>query len=1568
MPLAGGPTDKIGNRYEGRWTVQCMIDVLEDKARSIQLEKAGEDGFEFILRRESQSYYHQVKRQNSGLGHWTIGSLENNQTQVLSNFWEKLSNQNSICVFVSTQDADQLGELAQRSKDSSSFQEFKDCFLTQKLSGYLDTLRKKWSNCGEEDAYKALKQIQVETVGENFLKSTVESRLSALFDDNPTTVRLELIELSLEKIHQELSTYDIWHHLTIVRGYRRREWGKDSHVLARVEEVNQLYSSALSDYQSVHTQVIPRNESLDVYRQLIDVQKNILLVGEAGIGKSGVMLKVVNKLRDQGIPFLAFRVDRLEPALLPAGIGKQLKLPSESPAIILANIAQNRECVLIIDQLDAVSLASGRNPQFFECVHQVIKQAQAHPNIRLLLACRKFDLDNDSRLQQLAAQNKVAHTVTINPLSQSEVEGFVKDLGFDSNRLNHRQIKLLSLPLHLTLLAEISQDNTDDNKLGFETAKDLYNKFWQYKQYKLREKLGQSVKWTQVIDVLCSYMSNSQNQTLSAPESVVDEYRSDAEAMASEHILVWEDERIRFFHESFFDYAFARRFSANPQSLLTFLGNHEQQHLFRRAQLRQILLYERETNFEKYLEDLRQLLTSPGVRFHLKEVVISSLGLLGEPHEEEWKILSPLLEDATDPCSKKIWGLLRSSPQWFQCIDTLGVIESWLNATDDKRVESTVSLLSIRQENYPERVAELMEPFVGMSEIWSKRLPYLLKFAKLHINRHFFDLFLKILDLGILDDFSENHSTLESFWWLIYDLPKHQPDWACEAIGHYLNRHLALNLANEQPNPFDSNTGTIVQDRHYEESISESARLAPEAFVDNILPFMLCVMEATAIKLDNLPWKDKVWGYRIYGRNYGISHELLTSMELALSELAIQIPNYFREHIAQNLCKINFETAHFLIIRTYTSCGHFFAMALELERILSNLISQSPYFFIKYISQLILIQDYAANNQIFANDAIAYICENESRLRIGYSGGNGNVHAAPYWATYQLLQVMTQHCSRSKVEELENLILSYHEIYEKSSQGRYFFGYPQMILIDAIDSRRRSFRSNRRLQELKRKFISMQWLEPSGIIETPKSIEAQVVPSPIPESATDKMTDEQWLRAIKRYDYSLFEKYQRRGDHLIGGASELSHVLARKVEHQPKRFINLIHQFSDTTNVVYFNAVLRGLAETTAEIDLRTIISVCQRCHQLPEKPCGQSISWLFHKKSHLSWPPDSLDILLYYAINDPDPEQESWRTQTTNGDTYYNGDIHSHGINCTRGSAASAIAALIFADKNRVSHFQNFFEKIVTDSSLSVRSCAAEILTATLNYDRDLAVDLFLKLCNTEEILLGSTPVEDFLRYGIQTHFHMLKSIIEQMLQSIYPNVIEAGSRQACRASLIYEEAIPLAEFCLNSTEIHRKAASEIFNYNFRYAHFKNFSETALIQLFNDLSSDVQQKASDCFNFCEGSELGDHTNLILSFVQSTAFAKNSHNLVRALKNTTAKLPLETLTVCEYYVHELANEHALTGKGYFRDANSICHLLIKIYSQNTANQSFQAKCLNLIDQMTEIGVYGLDSALQEYER
>ena len=41
MPLPGGAAEKFGNRYEGRWTVACLLDVMDEKASSIRLEPPG---------------------------------------------------------------------------------------------------------------------------------------------------------------------------------------------------------------------------------------------------------------------------------------------------------------------------------------------------------------------------------------------------------------------------------------------------------------------------------------------------------------------------------------------------------------------------------------------------------------------------------------------------------------------------------------------------------------------------------------------------------------------------------------------------------------------------------------------------------------------------------------------------------------------------------------------------------------------------------------------------------------------------------------------------------------------------------------------------------------------------------------------------------------------------------------------------------------------------------------------------------------------------------------------------------------------------------------------------------------------------------------------------------------------------------------------------------------------------------------------------------------------------------------------------------------------------------------
>ncbi len=118
MPLPGGPADKFGNRYEGRWTVSCLAEILDERADSIRLEPPGPEGegVEFWLRKGDIKEYHQVKRQQGSRNHWSISDLERND--VLQTFSKKLSDEKACCVFVST-NATELDELCKRAKDEA---------------------------------------------------------------------------------------------------------------------------------------------------------------------------------------------------------------------------------------------------------------------------------------------------------------------------------------------------------------------------------------------------------------------------------------------------------------------------------------------------------------------------------------------------------------------------------------------------------------------------------------------------------------------------------------------------------------------------------------------------------------------------------------------------------------------------------------------------------------------------------------------------------------------------------------------------------------------------------------------------------------------------------------------------------------------------------------------------------------------------------------------------------------------------------------------------------------------------------------------------------------------------------------------------------------------------------------------------------------------------------------------------------------------------------------------------------------------------------------------------------
>jgi hypothetical protein len=126
----------------------------------------------------------------------------------------------------------------------------------------------------------------------------------------------------------------------------------------------------------------------------------------------------------------------------------------------------------------------------------------------------------------------------------------------------------------------------------------------------------------------------SEQRELTARISVLDadNLTTDADVLASEHVLVQVRRRYAFFHASFFDYAFARLWLDRDQSLVDFLLADEQK-LFRHAQVRQILLHIRDDKPERFTREAEAVLAHPKIRFHIKAVVLAVLRSLADPTE-----------------------------------------------------------------------------------------------------------------------------------------------------------------------------------------------------------------------------------------------------------------------------------------------------------------------------------------------------------------------------------------------------------------------------------------------------------------------------------------------------------------------------------------------------------------------------------------------------------------------------------------------------------------------------------------------------------------------------------------------------------------------------------------------------------------------------------------------------------------------------------------------------------------------------------------------------------------------
>ena len=711
------------------------------------------------------------------------------------------------------------------------------------------------------------------------------------------------------------------------------------------------------------------------------------------------------------------------------------------------------------------STTSGRRSDVFDLVEDLLSEARGWRNrvkFHVVVVCRAFDWENDHRLRRLLAND--AAQISVTDFSLDEVKEVLTSSSFNTELFDARQLELLRLPQNLALFLDTHHDPASQPM--FSSPKELFDHYWQEKRRKVNERAAPLIdNWADVIQVLCDEMTASQQ--LSVRKEKLDRFPNDyLHQMVSEGVLSFDDNQYGFGHESFFDYCFARGFVAKEESLTEFLVASEQ-HLFRRAQVRQVLVYLRDADHERYCRELHALLTHQNVRYHLKDLAVALAVSLPDPEADEWDVLAPWIKSEIEavksgqPNSDKfalaVWSHFRISQFWFQVADKRGLVTDWLTSDNNGLVNVGADYVRIHQSHSGDRTAKLLEPFAGRDGNWPQRLSFIMQWADLKHSRRFFELFLRLIDNGTLDNTRGPFASNDTFWSLLHGLAEARPDWIAEVLAHWLLRRLFIIQQTRSGTDQSTWDDLFNRDDSGAQDVQDAAIKAPEAFARHVLPVVLQIADEAVFGEEKpAPKRDAVWtalGIQFDDGNPLVSEACTKAITVAVEKLAE-------------------------------------VKADDMDSILTELHSRDT-----YMANFLLLRAYTAGVQHFADDAVAELCNKTWRFSCGYSD-------SPYWIAKQLIEAITPLCSDENRARLEQAILNYTANYERTQYGYQSRGRASFALLSGIPAEFRSRNARARYAELERKLGTPT--------PPPKRMEAYMVGSPITENAAEKMTDEQW--------------------------------------------------------------------------------------------------------------------------------------------------------------------------------------------------------------------------------------------------------------------------------------------------------------------------------------------------------------------------------------------------------------------------------------------------------------------------
>ncbi|HMF71078.1 MAG TPA: hypothetical protein VK616_06365, partial [Flavitalea sp.] len=173
--------------------------------------------------------------------------------------------------------------------------------------------------------------------------------------------------------------------------------------------------------------------------------KNIaILRGQAGSGKSVILNHLFHSLQENQMPVIALKAD-VRKADSVASLEKKFGLSSSLMDSIDILACEHERIIVIIDQIDALSQTLSANRDTLRTYTLLINKLKAHPQIRVIVSAREYDLNYDADLVPLKKYDLFEAGI----LEIEEVKHILEMINVSG--YNEKLLRLLQVPLHLEL-------------------------------------------------------------------------------------------------------------------------------------------------------------------------------------------------------------------------------------------------------------------------------------------------------------------------------------------------------------------------------------------------------------------------------------------------------------------------------------------------------------------------------------------------------------------------------------------------------------------------------------------------------------------------------------------------------------------------------------------------------------------------------------------------------------------------------------------------------------------------------------------------------------------------------------------------------------------------------------------------------------------------------------------------------------------------------------------------------------------------------------------------------------